>query len=245
MAARLKKTVVGLSRPEGPPVLKNKLVNREAPVFPSSQDPDGLRFTLRGSPDGLPHVALEDAHLPGLGEVKISPPGVTVVERELDLASYPVPSSQVLARVEEVGACDVADNDGPLEDSLETRNILKGGARFVDSGLPLGDLLAPCRGKTLAALCAFKVLDDPPGDAVKVSSSHRIEILPVGLTDWVEAVDNNADRVGVGVVQSVDPLQGAGLCFWGNLKDVATPGSALVQGSKAVLVDPLTRGLLA
>ena len=126
MAARLKKTVVGLSRPEGPPILKNKLVNREAPVFPSSQDPDGLRFTLRGSPDGLPHVALEDAHLAGLGEVKISPPGVTVVERELDLASYPVPSSLVLARVEEVGACDVADNDGPLEDSLETRNILRG-----------------------------------------------------------------------------------------------------------------------
>lgn len=115
----------------------------------------------------------------------------------------------------------------------------------MDSGLPLLDFLAPFRGKTLAPLGTIKVLDDSLGNAVEVSISHRIEVVLIGLTDGVEAVDNSTDRVGVSVVQSVNSLQSTGLCFWGNLKDVATPGSALFQGSKAVFVDPHAWSLLA
>ena len=74
---------MGLSRPEGPPVLKNELVYREALVLSPSQDPDGLRFALRSFLDRGPDVALEDAHLAGLREVEVGAPGVTVVERDL------------------------------------------------------------------------------------------------------------------------------------------------------------------
>ena len=91
----------------------------------------------------------------------------------------------------------------------------------------------------------MKVLDDSLGDTVKVSISHWIEVPLIRLADGVEAVDNSTYQVGVGVVQPIDSLQRARPGFWGNLKDVATPGSALFQGSKAVFVDPDVRGLLA
>ncbi|KAK3771925.1 hypothetical protein RRG08_053906 [Elysia crispata] len=74
---------MSLLRPEGPPVLENELVDREALVLSPSQDPDGLRFALRCFLDRGPDVAFIDGDFAGLGEVKISPPGVSVVEREL------------------------------------------------------------------------------------------------------------------------------------------------------------------
>ncbi|KAK3718249.1 hypothetical protein RRG08_023020 [Elysia crispata] len=79
----LKKTVMSLLRPEGPPVLEKELVDREVLVLPPSQDPDGLRFALRCFLDCGPDVAFIDGDFAGLGKVEISPPGVSVVEREL------------------------------------------------------------------------------------------------------------------------------------------------------------------
>ena len=147
-AAGLKKTVVSLLGSVGPPVLKNKLVYRETFVLSPSQDPDGLRFAIYGFPDRRPDVALVGDDFTGLGEVEISPPGVAVVERELD--GFP-PAMLVLLGVIKIGAGDVADNDCPLKKFLETCNILKSGAGFVDSGLPLFDLLAPFRVRRFAS----------------------------------------------------------------------------------------------
>ena len=83
----------------------------------------------------------------------------------------------------------------------------------MDPLFPLLYFLAPCWGKTLAALGTFKMLDDSPGDEVEVSILHRIEVRLVWLTDRIQTVDNSTDWVGVGIVQRVDSHQSAGLCF--------------------------------
>ena len=73
---------MGLRCPVCPSVLEDELVDRNALVLPSSENPYGLGLTLRGFPDSFPHVAFIDDNFVGLGELEVLSPGVAIVERE-------------------------------------------------------------------------------------------------------------------------------------------------------------------
>ena len=88
---------------------------------------------MDGITDRLPDVALVEVNFPGLGQMEVFGPGVTIVDDEF----YCLPSTVlVFSAVVDVFTGDIPQDDWSFEDLFQLSHVVNGCTAFVNSLLP-------------------------------------------------------------------------------------------------------------
>ena len=155
----------------------------------------------------------------------------------------PLPAPLVLSALVDVLTSDIPQDDCSVEDFLQVDNVHNSYTAFVDSLLLLLYLLSPCGCKPLASQASLEVFNNPLCHVVEVVVSQRSKVGGIRLSDWVEAVGNCGDRIGILVEHTVNSGQHTRLCV---PRDLDNPKDLLLLSPdwiKFVFKDTIIIGL--
>ena len=103
----------------------------------------------------------------------------------------------MFARVEYIFACNVIQDDGPLENFLKLSNIVDCSTNLVDVLFPFLDFLTPGKCEAMATECPFKVFNYSLGKTVEVANSEWGQVCRVWASEGIKPIDPTGNWIGI------------------------------------------------